>query len=50
MQQFQEWLRSLPLQTLTDELKEEIIEQAEKMTNEEVIKAFSIADNNETEA
>lgn len=49
MQQFQEWLRNLPLQTLTDELKEEIIDQAEIMTNNEVIKAFNIADTNETE-
>lgn len=49
MEQFQNWLRSLPLQTLTDELKEEIIDNAEIMANNEVIKAFKIADNNETE-
>jgi len=49
MEQFQNWLRSIRLQTLTDELKEEIIDQAEIMVNNEIIKAFSIADTNETE-
>jgi len=50
MEQFRTWLRNLPLQTLTDELKEDIIEKAEEMVNNEVIKAFSIADTNETES
>ena len=49
MEQFRNWLRNLQLQTLTDELKEEIIDQAEIMVNNEVIKAFKIADTNETE-
>jgi len=33
LEQFEEWLRNLPLQTLTDELKDDILEAVSEITD-----------------
>lgn len=37
MNDFEDWLMSLPTQTLTDELKIEILSEVNAMINEEVV-------------
>lgn len=37
MNNFEDWLMSLPTQTLTDELKIEILSEVNAMINEEVV-------------